>query len=476
MFFGLNYTSKETLSSPDPSVRLPRLAEDIAQFMLVRGEHAWLGIGFASCHNDTNYTLPEEAFAKDYGVPIENCSAVPGKKGVFRRRFSKAVVEVSCKTEDDERRSDDAAVWSGVDLSQIGTEDGDGKASPFRATDDGPTEDPLVLMRKAGVNTFRMRMWNDPCADGRCNASQWSYAGLPGVLLMARRCKAAGLAFVLDLHYSDWWADPGKQRKPTAWLQLPFDDLADAMYTWTKSTVKALVDQGTPPYAVQIGNEVTHGFLWPNKTLGQSCSDGGRLYCSGGDGQADWPGFAALVGRGIQGAREGCPSTRIAIHTDLGNHICNPNAGGCAQGIAFTIKWYQRLSALLAAKQQRFDLIGLSMYPQWSNGTVIESIAELPKLAQAFPANRIYIAETSYPACCSGSPQPIAAYPVTEAGQLKYIVDVRSKLASALGKQNGGVLWWEGSESCWGCLFGSGYSPDERPRYVARPALVQGFR
>ena len=79
-------------------------------------------------------------------------------------------------------------------------------------------------------------------------------------------------------------------------------------------------------------------------------------------------------------------------------------------------------------------------------------------------------------ACCSGSPQPIAEYPVTEAGQLKYIVDVRSKLASALGKQNGGVLWWEGSESCWGCLFGSGYSPDERPRYVARPALVQGFR
>ena len=215
MFFGLNYTSKETLSSPDPAVRLPRLAEDIAQFMLVRGEHAWLGIGFASCHNDTNYTLPEEEFAKDYGVPIENCSAVEGKKGVFRRRFSKAVVEVSCKTEDDERRSADAAVWSGVDLSQIGTEDGDGKASPFRATDDGPTEDPLVLMRKAGVNTFRMRMWNNPCADGRCNASQWSYAGLPGVLLMARRCKAAGLAFVLDLHYSDWWADPGKQRKPT---------------------------------------------------------------------------------------------------------------------------------------------------------------------------------------------------------------------------------------------------------------------
>ena len=112
---------------------------------------------------------------------------------------------------------------------------------------------------------------------------------------------------------------------------------------------------------------------------------------------------------------------------------------------------------------------------KWSNGTVLESIAELPKLAQAFPSQRIYVAETSYPACCSSSPQPIATYPVTEVGQLNYIVDVRSKLASTLGKQNGGVLWWEGSEAGWGSLFGSGYAPDERPRYVARPALLRGF-
>lgn len=375
-----------------------------------------------------------------------------------------------------EQQPGDQLVWSGVDLSQIGTEDGDGKASPFRPSKDAPTEDPLVLMQRAGVNTFRMRMWNDPCADGRCNATQWNYAGLSGVLLMARRCKAAGLTFVLDLHYSDWWADPGKQHKPTSWLHLSFDDLAHMMYVWTKATVKALADQGTPPYAVQIGNEVTHGFLWPNKTLGQSCSDSGQLYCSTVDEQTDWRRFATLVGRGIQGAREGCPSARVAIHTDLGNHICNPKAGGCVEGIAFTIKWYTQLSSLLTTMNQRFDLIGLSMYPKWSNGTVLESITELAKLAQAFPSQRIYIAETSYPACCGNSPQPIAAYPVTEEGQLKYIVDVRSKMSSTLGKQNGGVLWWEGSEAGWGCLFGSGFAPDKRPKYVARPALMHGFK
>lgn len=68
----------------------------------------------------------------------------------------------------------------------------------------------------------------------------------------------------------------GKQRKPTAWLTLPPPALADAVYTWTKVTVAALVAQHTPPAAVQIGNEVTHGFLWPNKTLSQVSGGGGK--------------------------------------------------------------------------------------------------------------------------------------------------------------------------------------------------------
>jgi hypothetical protein len=96
LFFGLNYTSKAALSDPDVTSRLPRLASDIALFQLVRGPHAWLGLGFVSCHNNTNYSLPDDAFLKDYGVPLENCSAVPGRQGVFSRRYSNAHVEVDC--------------------------------------------------------------------------------------------------------------------------------------------------------------------------------------------------------------------------------------------------------------------------------------------------------------------------------------------------------------------------------------------
>ena len=71
---------------------------------------------------------------------------------------------------------------------------------------------------------------------------------------------------------------------------------------------------------------------------------------------------------------------------------------------------------------------------------------------------------------------PEKDYPATEAGQLAFLFDVRTAMAKTLGDQNGGVLWWEGSERCWGCLFGSGYKPDNTPSYVARPALLQGFQ
>ena len=382
----------------------------------------------------------------------------------------------------------DLSVWSGVDMSQLSAEDANGTHPICRERAGGPTVDALALMKKAGVNTFRMRQWVQPCADGRCNASQWSYAGQAGVLLMARRCKEAGLSFVLDLHYSDWWADPGKQQKPRAWLHLSYSDLADQVYNYTLNVVRALVEQNTPPYAVQIGNEITHGLLWENRTDGQNCSQGGRLWCGG---QADYQRMGHLLCMGIRGAKDatGLQGTKIAIHTDLGNHICNPAVGGCAKGIASVIRWYSNLSAALVndpAGECGFDLIGLSTYPKWSNGTVFESITQMGKLAAAFPTHKVYVAETSYPAaadvckrcphCRPCKPPLQAGYPPTDAGQLQFVRDVRSSLDKALGKQNGGFLWWEGSEKSWTSLFGTGYTPDTTGQYVARPALLEGFQ
>lgn len=124
---------------------------------------------------------------------------------------------------------DVATEWRGFDISQLSNDDDNGATPPFRREPGSAKEDALVMLKESGGNTFRMRVWNDPCADHRpgCNATQCAYASPKGVLRMGARCHAAGLKYVVDFHYSDWWADPGKQHKPTEWKHLDFDDLAE---------------------------------------------------------------------------------------------------------------------------------------------------------------------------------------------------------------------------------------------------------
>jgi hypothetical protein len=142
--------------------------------------------------------------------------------------------------------------WCGVDFSELGLEDADGMAPPFRASPSGHRQDALHLLRAHGANVFRMRLWNEPCADGRCDPAKFAYANRTNVLRMARRVRTANLSFVLDLHYSDWWADPHNQRKPMAWKGLSAVALREAVFSWTRDAVAAFVAQGTAPLAVQV--------------------------------------------------------------------------------------------------------------------------------------------------------------------------------------------------------------------------------
>ena len=195
-------------------------------------------------------------------------------------------------------------------MSQLSTEDAAGSNPPFRYTPEGAKADALAILNKEGANAFRMRIWNQPTA-------QYSYANITGTLAMARRCKAHNLSFILDFHYSDWWADPGKQNKPAAWANLSPTELLAAVTAFSKSTVQQLVAQGTPPVAVQIGNEVSNGLMWAPK--GQPCENGGYLgtACK----ENNWPAFAKLIAAGIGGVKEACPMCLIAIHTGIVHRI-----------------------------------------------------------------------------------------------------------------------------------------------------------
>jgi len=108
---------------------------------------------------------------------------------------------------------------------------------------------------KHGWTCFRLRIWVDP--RGGANGLEYTTA-------LAKRIKAAGGTFMLDFHYSDWWADPQKQNKPAAWAGLDFDGLVKQTESYTADVIRTLKAAGATPDFVRIGNEITGGMLWPN--------------------------------------------------------------------------------------------------------------------------------------------------------------------------------------------------------------------
>lgn len=178
---------------------------------------------------------------------------------------------------------------------------------------------------------------------------------------MARRVKAAGLRFLLDLHYSDTWADPAHQTKPLAWRDLDFAGLTNAVYAYTRDTLAEFTRQGLAPEIVQIGNEISHGFLWP-------------------EGKTDrFDDLAALLRAGIRGAREAAPAAKVMLHLAWGGQ--NEKS-----------RWYLD-SALRRGVE--FDLIGQSYYPRW-HGTPADLRSNLTDLATRY-SQGIVVVEYSTP-------------------------------------------------------------------------------
>ena len=116
---------------------------------------------------------------------------------------------------------------------------------------DGTPMESFAFLKKYGVNSIRLRIWvnpeNEPFSGGYCS--------LEHTLKMAKQIKDNDMSFMLDFHYSDWWADPGKQKKPLAWEGLDRDALETKVYEYTREVLLALEKQGTLPDIVQIGNE-----------------------------------------------------------------------------------------------------------------------------------------------------------------------------------------------------------------------------
>ena len=138
---------------------------------------------------------------------------------------------------------------------------------------DGTLEiDPLNAFASNGVNYMRIRVWNDPHSPegepylaGTCD--------LDNYVKLGKLAKAKGYHLYMDLHYSDFWADPGKQFIPKAWADYSLDELADAVYDFTCHCLNTAIREGVAPEMIQVGNEITNGILWP---IGKLEVDGKR--------------------------------------------------------------------------------------------------------------------------------------------------------------------------------------------------------
>jgi len=234
------------------------------------------------------------------------------------------------------------------------------------------------------------------------------------------------LSILLDLHYSDSWADRTSQQTPAAWQRLTAADLRDTVQTYTRDVVAAFARQGTPADIVQIGNETTHGMLWPS----------GQIYKQTGE---DWSGYAELVKAGITGAMEANPAgpPLIMLHIDT---------GGDQEASTYYFDHIQEQGIT-------FDLIGLTYYPFW-NGSLDDLQRNLNTLAGRYDKD-ILIAETAYPWTLSSAddtPSVVtsiealpdaAAHPPTPHGQASYFAALNRILREIPDGHGAGYLIWE---------------------------------
>ena len=284
-------------------------------------------------------------------------------------------------------------------------------------TDNGQTAPLENILAGHGANYIRLRVWVDP-AEGTSD--------LESALALARRANAAGLQLLLDLHYSDSWADRTTQQTPAAWKGQNPAELRNTVRNYTRDVVAAFTRQGTPVDILQIGNETIHGMLWPT----------GQIYRQSGE---DWTEYAELVKAGITGAKEGSPARipRIMLHIDTGGD----------QGAS--TYFFDNL------QQQgvNFDLIGLSYYPFW-HGSLAGLEGNLYALESRYGKD-ILIAETAYPWTLSSGDNvqsvitsldalpDAASYPPTPQGQAKFFEALNEVLRGVPNGRGIGYFVWE---------------------------------
>jgi arabinogalactan endo-1,4-beta-galactosidase len=246
---------------------------------------------------------------------------------------------------------------------------------------DGVEKSLIELLKNHGFNYIRLRTFVDPLAEfgyasgSGCPEKTEAYDDKEHTIAFAQQIKAAGMGFLLDFHYSDTWADPGKQVIPEAWRGVgSVDALAEQVRAYTVDVLTGLVAAGARPDMVQVGNEITPGMLIHVPTANTDCYGNDSVTNPGVNGsQNDWDNLAALLRAGIDGVRATDPSIQIMLHLENTESV-----GGVTD-------WVRNAEE----RGVRFDVLGLSAYEAFQGpssewrGTLQQLSTNLPNLSFA---------------------------------------------------------------------------------------------
>lgn len=320
--------------------------------------------------------------------------------------------------------------------------------------DGGKQRDVLDIFKDYDVDTIRLRIWNDPWSE-----THESYGAgendVETTLAIAKRVTEKGFSVLMDFHYSDFWADPGKQIKPKAWADMSVSELAQAVYDFTKETLQQFLDAGVRVTMVQVGNELSNGLLWPEGKLDVDA------------GVCEYDNIARFVSAGIRAVHDCDAGIRTMIHLDNGGNN----------------ELYRRWFDHYVERGEDFDLIGLSYYPFW-HGTMDQLLTNMNDIAVRYHKDLV-IAEVSMgytmedyasyekltPAERKGyATRPALVekieFPMTVQGQADFTKTLLEKLETVAEHRCRGFFWWE---AAWIPVAGSGWATPASLAYMNDP-------